>query len=211
MLKKFSEKFWNNTIGRIPPKVVFFFVGIFILISIALGYAYIDFPGVSSPAGRTKNALATVITGALANELYPDREVEIEIRMVKLLWYPNSRVSGQASSGEINVYNSNFISLASFSAKKDSDGVFRGEVAKTEYNWSVSKGEESWEIGRFLDKLDTALVLEAKDGKISGYYSQSLSYDWIITGTYDSDGNIQLDCDHWTIWGFGLEGKIVPK
>jgi hypothetical protein len=173
--------------------------------------AYIDIPGSwkNLSGGRTRNSVASLVAGTTAQQLYSSGSIDLE---VKKTLFPDSAITGNSSPDAISTEMSLWFTSNEYIARRDGSH-FSGKVDKSEFDWKVSQdGPTTYEVGRWGWKLDTQLKLHAADGKIRGSYSKPLAFDWPIEGTYDKDGNVEIDIDvPWSWNNIRLEGKIVPR
>lgn len=173
---------------------------------------YMDVPGFDTKiqAGRTKNSISTVVAGVVARDLYGDANIELKVK--KHFW-PDAKLKGYTTKESINAKMDLLLTSATFTANKE-DGLLKGEVDKSEFDWKIEQtGPNTYKIARWGPKFDAALELTVnEDGTITGkYVRQGIHFDWHVEGTYDSEGNVEIEIDGPLNWGVTLEGKITPK
>ncbi len=171
---------------------------------------YFDMFGFSDKhqAGRTRNALASVVSGVVAQKLTGYANSNFNFDVVKT-WYPDGTAKGEISYKKIESYVPVTFTSATFSATENSAGFYEGEVEKSEFDWNVKQvSENQYEISRFGPKFDSTLTLSAENGQIKGNYARTLGFDWPITGTYDDRGNVSLNISVPFGLDVGLEGKV---
>ncbi|MBU0666698.1 MAG: hypothetical protein ABIC91_01590 [Nanoarchaeota archaeon] len=180
---------------------------------------YLDFPGWDNKVqtGRTKNAISTIVTGLVGQKLYDKSNIDVEIKK-KL--FPDATVKGYTSKDTINTHVNLTLTKSNFLAGKDYFGMLEGQVKKSEFNWNVKQIDyDSYEIKRFGPKFNHQLDLMVGDissneetGKIIGkYIRKGPHFDWNIEGTYDRQGNVQIEIDGSLNLGINLEGKITQR
>lgn len=171
--------------------------------------SYYDAPGFSDKTqnGRTRNSLAALIGGIVAQQAYGTSTIDLKVE--KRFW-PDTSVTGSASKDSIDTYVDLALTSARFTAKKNKYGLFEGEVSKSEFDWNVEQiSHNTWEVKRLLFKWNTKLVLNIADGKIHGTYHRPIgSFNWGIDGTYDSNGNVDIDVNCPLALGLRLKGKV---
>ncbi len=174
--------------------------------------AYIDFPGYGDKyqTGRTKNAVASVVAGVVAHKMYENASIDLEVQ--KPLW-PDAKLTGTTTQNAVDTYVDLMFTSSQFQATADGRGYLSGEVKKSDFNWNVQQSDQNtYEMSRFGHKFDSGLHITVSDGVISGTYTRTgPHFDWNISGTYDTQGNVMIDIDHPTILGITLEGKITEK
>ena len=155
-----------------------------------LGYADTGWLDSKQGPGRTKNAIATVVSGIVAEKIFPQSEFKFEVEKT---WWANSTVDGKTTSGGINSKTDTAFSSATFTARVYRDGDIDGEVDKSEWNWKVkSIGPDVYKIERALLKFDHTLELKISHGQIYGVLQRSVGYDWPISGSYTPEGKVSL-------------------
>lgn len=173
---------------------------------------YADYPGYDDDTqkGRTRNGVAAVVAGVLAQRLYGTTEFNLE---VEKSFYPDATVKGNTTTDSIDSLVDLLTTSSHFTAKKNDKGYFEGEVAKSEFNWGVKQISDSkYQVGRVFFKFDSELELDCKDGKINGNYKRVLAFDWPIHGIYDKEGNINVRVDTPPLnFGITIAGKIRKK
>jgi len=179
-----------------------------------IGYGFVagqygDGPGFSSKTemGRTKNSIAAVVAGIVGQKMYGESEIDLEIE--KTL-FPNARVTGRTTRNSVDTYVDLATTSAHFTA--NNNPRLEGKVSKSEFDWKVKQiSPNTYEIQRWGLKLDSALKIDVKDGKISGNYARELGFDWKVDGTYDQKGNVS--CEVSVPWGLDivLKGKVTEK
>jgi len=172
---------------------------------------YMDIPGFSDKlqAGRTKNAISTVISGIVAQEAYRDSIIDIQVQKK---FYPDSEIKGYVSNRRIDANMDLMLTSSHLKAAKDDMGMLEGNIEKSELDWRLEETNSgNYKIARWGPKFDCTLKLDVSNGKISGVYERPFTFDWSINGTYDNKGNV--DCKISVPLGLdiGLEGKITPS
>ncbi len=164
--------------------------------------------------GRTKNAIASVISGVVAQKMYDNSTIDVEV--CKWLW-PDSHIDGRTTPNSIYTYMDLFMFTKSefIADRKNADnsvGPLRGRVHKSELDWKINQlSENSYEIVRWGPKFNNRLDITVDNGRINGMFVRPwLHFDWRIEGEYDEDGN--MFCHIYEPWGidFYLEGTITP-
>lgn len=176
-----------------------------IVFSISAGQ-FIDLPGFGKDkgGGRTRNALSVVVAGIVASEISPSSTFEMEARKSM---YPDSTITGTTSAGSIDSYMPLTFTSSRFRATRKGE-LFEGTIEKSEFDWIANQtAPGKWSIGRFALKFDYELELTVADGKISGRLYKTFEFDWKIEGTYDEQGNVDIDI----LVPFGLDVNLVGK
>lgn len=180
---------------------------------VGLGFAssqYADFPGFNddNQDGRTKNSIATILTGLVGQRMY-DGNSAIDVE-VKKTFFPDSQITGYTTPQQIETHTSLTFTSSHFSARKNAVGLLEGKVEKSEFDWAVEQtGPETYRVQRFGPKFNTTLDLKIKNGTISGTYKRPAGFDWSIDGVYDSQGNVTIDVHVPLGLGLSIEGKIT--
>jgi hypothetical protein len=171
---------------------------------------YADIPLTKTESGRTKNSIATVVSGIIANKMYDNSKIELEVQ--KQSW-PDSKITGETTDSTILSYNDLSMTSAKFTAQKNRDGKFEGKVDKSEFNWDITQtGNEKYHVGRFGLKFDADLEIKVSKGKITGEYQRhGIRFNWDIEGIYDSLGNVNINIDGPMNLGINLVGKITKR
>ncbi|MFA5855968.1 MAG: hypothetical protein WC867_01310 [Candidatus Pacearchaeota archaeon] len=161
-------------------------------------------------AGRTKNAIATVVSGIVSRDIYGESEFNFDVR--KTL-YPDSEVYGTTSKETLSSNMDLFLTSVRFSPKVNSEGRLEGVVEKSEFDWKLLENNEgNYDINRFGPKFDSRLKLDVGNGKINGVYERfGPHYDWIITGTYNVDGEVKMNIDIPRGLDLTLVGKVTKR
>jgi hypothetical protein len=169
---------------------------------------YLDVPGpIKAEWGRTKNSIAAVVAGLVGKKLYENSTINIEIQ--KHIW-PNAKVIGQTTPTSIDTYVDLATTSAHFVANENEDGQLVGEVDKSEFDWKVKQtSTNSYDFARWGPKFDANLILNVADGKISGTYVRTgPNFNWDVIGTYDDNGNVNIEIDGPVNLGIRLVGRI---
>lgn len=151
----------------------------------------VDYPGIfankKAYMGRTKNAVAALVTGLVAEKI--DQNVDFKFQLEKPFW-PDAEAQGSVKNGKID----SLVDLT-FSSSEFVGTRAGGTVNKSEYDWDIQQiNENTWHVGRMLMKFDSDLILNIQDGKITGEFVRSGNhFDWSINGTYDENGNVEID------------------
>lgn len=173
---------------------------------------YMDVFGFSEKheMGRTKNSIAAVVAGLVGQKLYGNSQIDVEI--LKQGW-PDARVTGNTTPTSVDTYVDLAVTSSHFQAQQNRAGMLEGEVDKSEFDWKVRQtAQNSYEIARFGPKFDSRLNLNVADGKISGTYVRNgPHFDWDAKGTYDDNGNVNIEIDGPLNLGIRLVGKISKK
>lgn len=173
---------------------------------------YLDFPGddEGNQAGRAKNSYAAMVTGLIAQRMYPNSTIDVDV--VKS-FYPDAHVEGTVTPYSIDTYVPLTLTSATFKAKTNDRGLLEGKVDKSGFDWIVEQtGPDSYQVGRFCLKFDNSVSLVVANGRIVGKIKRGIDeFNWTIDGTYDNDGNIEVGIDGPVNWGIGLEGKITQQ
>jgi len=158
-------------------------------------------------SGRSKNSIAAIVSGIVGKELYGDSNIDLEVK--KSLW-PDARVTGYTTENSIDTSMNLFFTSVHFTGRDNISGMLKGDVDKSEFDWKVKqKGKGIYEINRFGPKFDAKLRLKIENGKITGEYERpGPNIDWDIDGTYDNQGNVNIEIDGPLTLGVRLEGKI---
>jgi len=183
-----------------------FFVGSIISLT---NYEDIPFFYSSSSRGREKNNIALVVAGLLAQEYGKEKSV-IDIQLQKH-FFPDSRIRGEVTTDSIDIKLDLLLSTSKFTAYKDVKNELIGEVIKNEFDWEVVQIDKNrYRIGRRLFRFDRELILEIRDGKVSGMIIRNgLYFDWEIEGTISEDGFVDIEIDGILNLGVKLVGKIA--
>lgn len=175
-------------------------------------HEYADYPGfgASTELGRTKNSLASIIGGIVAQKIGGNSNIEITV--TKTL-FPDAPLSGQTTTNTIDSLVDLTLTSSKFTATGDPGGLMKGKVDKSEFDWNVTQvSDDKWEIGRLGWKFDTTLELTVKDGVITGEYVRpGPHFNWGIEGTYDQGGNVKVEVSIPFSLDIGLAGKVTPK
>jgi hypothetical protein len=150
---------------------------------------YFDFPSIVKTAqgGRPRNAVSVLVAGVVADEAYGKSNFDLR---VKKTLYPDSRIVGSVSENEVKARTSLLFTSATF---ESSPGLEKGNVSKSEFDWSVEKSAPgSWNIGRMLFKFDNTLELTVKDGVVKGRFVRPWAWDWSISGTCNPEGDVDI-------------------
>ena len=159
-------------------------------------------------AGRTKNSIASVVSGLVSQRL-DDGNNDINMNVGKV-FFPDSKITGFTTRDTIHTDMGLWFTSNKFDAGRK-NGLMNGRVDKSEFDWKVKeKPNGDYDVARFGPKFDASVEdLKVKDGVISGTYSRpGPNFDWDIDGTYDSDGNVQFTIDGPFNLGISLEGTI---
>ncbi len=172
---------------------------------------YSDMPGLSddTQSGRTKNSLAAVVSGIVAQKLYDNAQIDVTIE--KSFW-PDAKVTGYTTPNSIDTYVDLALTHAHFTADGNAASTLSGNVDKSELDWQVKQaGEDIYEIVRFGLKFNNTLTLQVGNGKVTGTYARTGElYDGKIKGTYDENGKVNIDIDDGMFsLGVTLDGKIT--
>lgn len=167
-----------------------------------LSYQYTDLPGfdnndedsVSVRNGRTKNAIANILSGLVAQDLCKDRNSAIKMNVWKR-FFPDSQVNWDTTSTTINTRSDLLLTSSSFRADGNtSDSNIKWKVLKSEFNWNVKqKSPTEYKIGRFAFKLNRILDLDISNGNIDWEYRKPLMLNWKIDGAYIEESNDNYD------------------
>lgn len=163
--------------------------------------------GIGTKDGRDINSMGTLLSGLIAQRVWGEAEVSA---VIEKSFFPDSTATGTVTLNSIGLETSVWLTDNKFYASGP-QGKIRGIVEKTEQNWEiVQKSEDSYEIQRFMLKLDPTLKLTVKDGKISGDLQKQLALDWSFEGTYDLNaGTFKLNVvTPWHVPNFSISGKV---
>ena len=182
-------------------------IGAYALVQLSSCSQYGDVSsGKDTEGGRTRNSLAALVSGVVANQMY--EKSDINLTMEKTL-YPDAKVNGHTGISNINTSVDLWFADADFNADRKENGMFEGKVYKTEWNWKINqKNSNIWEVVRFGLKFNNELDLTCKDGKINGEFKRPMGFNWDIDGTYDSNGNTKIHVNIPEGYDFDLNGKI---
>jgi hypothetical protein len=173
--------------------------------------SYIDYPGYTkvTNSGRTKNSVATLVTSAIAQQMYPNQSATIDVN-VKKPFFANSRITGKQTPYEIHTQTDLILAHNDLNANIIG-GQLQGLIAKSEFDWQIKQESKThYHVSRANFKFDTDLALEAKNGIITGRYNHPTALDWKINGTYTTDGKINVNIDvPFSTANMTLDGKIV--
>lgn len=191
-------------------------IGAAILIGLPAGIHYDnyhDFPGFTetTAAGRTRNSIANVVAGIVAQKMY-DGNSTINLTAKKSL-YPNSEITGRTTPSSIDTRMDLTFAHNEFHATTGTNNknvTLQGVLNKSEFDWAVHQtGTNTYEIGRFGLKFDTTLTLNVSNGRITGDYNHPLKFNWKINGTYNPTGFVTIDINvPFSISDITLEGTI---
>lgn len=171
---------------------------------------YQDFPGFSEDAsqGRTKNAIATVVAGLVAEKITPNATINLE---VEKFWYPDAHIEGSVHNGTIYTHMPLAFTSATLRAE-ETGGLIVGTIEKSEFNWDLKQtGPDTWQLGRALLKFDHSLQLSVRDGHISGELARTMGFNWSIDGTYSPDGHVEIRIDGPMTLGMTLRGTVTES
>lgn len=183
---------------------------IFTLAIPAIEYMDILGPSQDVQIGRTKNSIATVVAGTIGQKMHGNSRIQLEIE--KQMW-PDSTLSGHTTSQYIQTEVDLSLGEAIYKAQADERGRMHGEVDKSELNWKVQQTDvNKFDIARWGPKFDSELELNVKDGNITGTYIRNgVHFNWDIEGTYDQQGNVEVEIDGPLNLGITLKGKITKQ
>ena len=164
-----------------------------------------------------------MVAGALAEQISAEQKAPVVLDLVvEKTWWPSAKISGSASSDEVNALLDLTFSSAKYTAKRENaGGLFKGVVDKTKWDWDVAQtGQTEYEIDRVgsggWSGRDPKLALTLKDGKITGNWTyrnrkELIGHNWEITGTYDSKGQVKLNIDTTALFfDLSIVGTIKP-
>jgi hypothetical protein len=184
---------------------------------IGLGIAtteYADWPfpfTKSTESGREKNSISTVVAGIVGQKMYGgDSKIDLEIQ--KSFW-PDAKVEGYTTKKSIDTYVNLATTSARFNAMGQTNGLV-GTVDKSEFDWDVVQiAPNKYQIKRFGLKFDAYLTIDkVANGEIKGTYERNgMKFDWDLSGTYDSEGNVKMSLDGPLNLGITLDGKITKR
>jgi hypothetical protein len=169
---------------------------------------YQDLPGYSEDTslGRTKNALATVVAGLVAEKISPEATIHFTIER---FWFPDAELEGTVHNGEIHTHLPLALTSATFDAHSNG-GQIQGTIDKSEFDWELRpSGPNKWEVGRALLKFDHTLTLQVHGGIISGELQRTAGFNWTIEGTYSPEGKVEISIDGPMTLGIVLKGSVV--
>ena len=174
--------------------------------------SYQDYSGFDgrAQAGRTRNSVATIVAGTVAQKAYGDASINL---MAKKRFWADAAIVGSSSYHNTHAAMDLTFTRNTYRAQRDAEGYSHGTVDKSEFNWKVDQTSQThYGIQRALLKFDTSLDLEVKDGHISGSYNKSIAPDWKISGTYTEEGDVKILIDvPFSLADVVLEGKITPR
>ncbi len=172
---------------------------------------YMDIAGFGDKgqAGRTKNSIASVVTGIVAHKLYTNSEIDVEVE--KFFW-PDATISGQTKHNSIDTYMGLALTSNKFNATAV-DGNMKGRVDKSEFDWKVQQtSPHTYKIARAGPKFNSVLTLDVQDGRIYGKYDiPGPNMNWDIEGSYTDEGDISIDLSAPLTLDMKLSGKITEK
>jgi hypothetical protein len=183
----------------------------------AMGYGiiaeeYTDVSGFDDryQQGRTKNSISSVVAGIMAQKMNENSEINIEVQKT---WFPHSKIIGITTPSTINTYMNLTFSHVTFTAHPNPQGQLEGNVDKSEFDWEIKQtGPNRYHVHRWGPKFDSDLELYVKDGKVTGKYIRpGPHFDWDINGTYDVNGNVNVNIYGPVNLGVDLVGKIIKK
>lgn len=206
--EKFANKEFTN-LSKIKLKTIVFVTLISFFLCwfvIVLGYIDIGY-GDKLSAGRTRNALSTLVSIAVARVLMeqPDmdylsgldrkdpKRIYINFDVDRTL-YPDTQVKGWMSQGAFNTQIHEWMGSTLFQGERPPQSShFTGRVYKTARDWKLIERDIGiWDVSRWALKLDYQLKIKLKDGEIIGSFDRPLDFDWPIVGVYDASGRIVL-------------------
>ena len=174
---------------------------------------YQDLPGFADKfqQGRTKNSVAAMLTGLVAQKAYGPST--IHVNMIKTCW-PDSEIDGKVTNVNnyclIDTKTSLLLSSAHFTAEGPANKI-EGKVEKSEFDWTISqKDQDTYTIVRFGLKRNYELTLHVADGQITGTLYRAWGFNWDISGHYDEHGNLDLNVSAPLTLGFELKGTVRP-
>ncbi len=165
-----------------------------------LSHQYADLPWFVEDVrnGRTKNAVANIVSGLAAQNLCRDKNSSIEMNVWKKI-FPDSQINWNTTSTSINTHSDLLFTSSSFNADGNVwNNNLKWEVLKSEFNWDVKqKSPTEYKIERFAVKFNRILDLELNNGNIAWSYKKPLSFNWNIDGAYiqKSSGNYDVQMD----------------
>ena len=171
---------------------------------------YADIPLPSDyDMGRTKNAFATMVSGIIGHKLYGNSKIDVG---VEKSWFPDSRVTGYSTRDTIDTKTDLWLTSAHFSAIPGYSSNLVGEVEKSEFDWKIEQKDlNKYKVARWGPKFDATLEIYVENGEIKGTYHRPSGFDWDIKGSYDSNGNIDVEVDAPLTLGINLKGKIEKQ
>ena len=182
--------------------------GVVVSCGVSRGQKFKDTPGFDNKHqfGRTVNSLSAMLAGVIAQQIYGSAEFDL---LIEKPWYADARVKGKTSATSIESKVNLTFTSAVFHAAGDS-GKQKGDVEKSEFNWGIKQtGPTTWEVSRLGLKLDTTLKVLVKNGVIEGEYIRPWGQDWKISGSYDQQGNLDLEVSPaWDEPNFKITGRI---
>lgn len=172
---------------------------------------YADMPGFDADyeAGRTRNSLATLVSGIVGQKMYGSSKFELNMEKSQ---FPDAKVTGHTTRDTIDSYVGLALTSSHFTAARK-NGLLEGTVAKSEFNWGIKENDDgSYHVTRFGPKFDSELRIDVKDGKITGQYIRTgPHFSWTISGKYDEQGNVKIDVSIPLGLDFRLKGKITKN
>lgn len=184
--------------------------------TIGLGFhscSYVDYPGYGkhTASGRTKNSVATIVTSAIAQQMYPQQDATINVAVQKPL-YADVQITGQKTPTSLETKADLTFAHNDMHANIVREQLM-GLIAKSEFDWQIKQVDKTkYHVSRANFKFDTTLDLKVENGNITGTYSHPLAFNWNITGTYTKEGHINVTIDvPFSTANMTLEGKIARK
>ncbi|MFH1175072.1 MAG: hypothetical protein V1725_08145 [archaeon] len=168
--------------------------------------SYLDLPGFSQKVqqGRTKNSIATIVTGIAAQQAYGNSRIDMNVGKT---FYPDAKLTGSTTPTSIHTHLDLALTDADFHASNEN--LLQGKVEKSEFNWNVQQtGKDEYEIRRWGPKPNNTLKLHVADGIIIGEYTRWFGWDWNISGKYDSTGKAEIDITAPLTLGLHISGTM---
>ncbi|MDP2907113.1 MAG: hypothetical protein Q8O03_04190 [Nanoarchaeota archaeon] len=187
--------------------------GLFLSYSV-ISSEYIDIPGFGGKnlgTGRTKNSISAIVAGIASKEIYGNSEINLKVK--KHFW-PDAELTGYTTENSVDTKTDVLLTSARFKAETDTEDLLNGEVDKSEFDWKVKQtGPNTYKIARWGPKFDATLELKIEEGGIiKGTYNRpGPHFDWGIKGTYDKEGNVNIEIDGPLNLGIVLEGKVIKR
>ena len=206
--EEFANREFNNLTKIKLKTVIIVTSGSFLLcwFVIILGYIDIGF-GEKLSAGRTRNALTTLVSVAVTRVLMdqPDldylsglnredpKRIYINFDVDRTL-YPDTQVRGWMSQKSFNAYSREWLASTVFTGERPPQSShFTGQINKTALDWEIVERDIGvWDVSRWTLKLDYQLKIRLKNGEVTGSFDRPLGFDWPIVGVYDPSGRVVI-------------------
>ena len=156
-------------------------------------------------AERMRNAVATIVTGVAAQEIYGSTSVDATLQRPLNL---NSRIEGTTTPKIIDLRMKIPLKDNRFVAHRV-NGMLVGEQDKRMFDWSVQQVDENtYKVNRV--GFDGELDINIDGNFISGKYHKPMGLDFSFSGEM-RDGAYHLEMDLPLKLDWEINGTVVPR